>query len=134
MRLRSAVKHFPTLVLIFSGLAALALFAKGHAIIKVLQDYIPLRVSEGTLTASALGVIVIVTAAVLVIFLRQECRECECQDCLYCPKCDAVDKYDSGCCPVCQTLLTERASFYFTTYKDEQEIIERWGLRPCREA
>jgi uncharacterized paraquat-inducible protein A len=132
LRLRSAFKHFPALVLICSSITALVIFAKGHAIIEMLRDYIPLNVPDATLAIIALGVIVAVTAAFLVFFLRQQYHECEYQECLFCPKCEAVDRYDSGCCPICQTPLTERASFYFTTYKDEQKIIERWGLQPSR--
>lgn len=133
LRLKSAFKHYPALVLIFSTVAALLVFVKGHAIIRLFEEHIQFGISDGKLIVIALGVIVIITAGFLVFFLRQEYRDCECQECLYCPKCNAVDKYDDGCCPICQVPLTEKASFFFTTYKDEQEIIERWGLQPSRE-
>ena len=134
LRLRSAFKHFPAVVLIFSAIAALFVFIKGYAIIGMFRDMIPPTISDRVLMATILGLIVAVTAVVMVCFMRQEYRSCDCQECLYCPKCDAVDKYDSGSCPVCQAPLTEKASFYFTTYKDEQKIIERWGLQPSKEA
>src|SRR5262245_53402473 len=100
LRLRSAFKHYPALVLIFSAIAALFVFIKGHAIIEMFRDEIPPSMSDGRLIAITLAVIVIVTAAVMVYFLRLEYRDCDCQECLYCPKCDVVDKYDSGCCAV----------------------------------
>ena len=134
LRLRSAFKHFPAVVLIFSAIPALFVFIKGHAILEMFRDEIPSTMSDGTLIAVVLGLIVTVTAVVIAYFLRLEYRDCDCQECLYCAKCDAVDKYDSGCCPVCQAPLTEKASFYFTTYIDEQKINERWGLQPTREA
>ena len=134
LRLRSSLKHYPTVVLVFSLIAALFIFVKGHAFIEMFRDQIPATISDRTLITITLVVIVTLTAVVIAYFLRQEYRDCDCQECLYCPKCDAVDKYDSGRCPVCQAPLTERASFYFTTYKDEQKIIERWGLQPAKEA
>ena len=134
LRLRSALKHFPALVLIFSAIVALFVIVKGHAIIQIFRDYIPSSTSNGRLIEITLVLIVAVTAAIMVYFLRLEYRECDCQKCLYCPKCNAVDKYDSGLCPICQSPLTERADFYFTTYKDEQKIIEQWGLQPTQEA
>lgn len=132
-RLRSAFKHYPALVLIFSSVSALAVLVKEHAIVRLVRDIVPSFVSDGTLVAIVLAVIVLVTAVVLIYFLRQQCKECECQDCLYCPECDAVDKYDSGECPICHRRLHLTESFYCTTYKDEQKIIEKWRLPASRE-
>jgi hypothetical protein len=47
-------------------------------------------------------------------------------------KCDAVDNFDTGHCPACQDPLSQTASFYFTTAKDEIKILERWGCQACK--
>jgi hypothetical protein len=132
LRFKSAVKYYPVLVLVFASIAALFAYVKGHAIFGLLEDYIPL--SEPNLIVVGLIAIVVLTAGALAYFLWQECRECACLEYLYCSKCDAVDSNDSGCCPVCQAPLTNKEPFYFTKYKDEEKIIERWGLQPSREA
>ncbi len=133
LRLRSALKYYPALLLIFSGIAGLVIFVKGHALIRLIRDFVPAGFSDDLLITIAFAVIVLTTAAALIYFLRRDYEECECQECLYCPKCDAVDKYDTGECPICHTPLNEKESFYFTTYKDEQKIVERWGLHAARE-
>jgi len=133
LKLRSSLKHFPALLGIFSAIAVFAVFVKGHAILRLFQDYLPPEISTTTLMLVVFGLTVIVTAVVLVYFLRQGYRECACQDCLYCSKCDAVDRYDTGHCPICQTPLNQTASFFFTTSKDEIKILERWGLHACRD-
>jgi hypothetical protein len=69
----------------------------------------------------------------LVYFLRKYYQECDCQECLYCQQCDAVDRYDTGECPVCHSSLTRKESFYFTTCKDEKKILEKWGIQATRE-
>src|SRR5262249_20069766 len=46
LRLRSALKHYPVLVLIFSSVAALALFLKEHAIVRLIRDIVPSVVSD----------------------------------------------------------------------------------------
>jgi len=130
LRLRSIFKHYPALVLVFSGIAALFVFVKGYVIVLLFRDLIPSGLSDAKLIAFALLAIVLTTAAALVYFLRQEYKECECQECLYCPQCDAVDKYDSGECPICHTPLAHKESFCFTTYKDEQKIIENTDHTP----
>src|SRR4051812_16382826 len=104
LRLRSAFKHFPALVIIFSSILVLAVFVKGHAIIQILRNSIPAGLSDKSLMIGGVLFIVTATAAILVFFLRQEYRECNCQGCSYCPKCNAVDRYDSGC-PICQVQL-----------------------------
>ncbi len=133
LRLRSAFKHYPALVLIFSSIAALALFVREHLIVRLIRDLLPANVSDRMLASIILAPIVLTTAAALVYFLWKEYKECDCQECLYCRECDAVDKYDDGECPICHAPLQEKQSFYFTTYKDEQKIIQRWGLQACRE-
>jgi hypothetical protein len=132
-RLRSAFKYYPALVLIFSSIAALAVFVEGHAIVWLIRGIVPSTASDGLLISIALAMIFLTTAGALIFFLKKEYKECDCQECLYCPQCDAVDKYDSGECPICHRRLQGKDSFYFTTYKDEQKIIERWGLRAARE-
>lgn len=133
LRLRSAFKHYPALVVIFSSVGALAVFVKEHAIVRLIRDIIPSAVSDGTLVSLTIAVIVLATAAVLIYFLRQQYKECDCQECLYCPECDAVDKYDSGECPICHRPLHQKEPFYYTSYKDEQKIIQKWGLLASRE-
>lgn len=134
LRFRSSLKYFPALVLTFSALAALVILLKFHWLAKLLRDTIPLQVSDATLFFITIGVIVLITTAVILIVLRQIYRDCECQDCFFCKKCDAVDKYDSGSCPICGTPLTEKVSLFYTSYEDEQKILEKWGLSACKEA
>jgi hypothetical protein len=131
-RLKSAFKSYPLLVIIFSALVALFIFVEGHPFIHLLEKYIPSGISDERLIALTLGVIVAVTATALVFFLRQQYRDCKCQECLCCARCNAVDRFDDGNCPVCRAALTEKADFFFTTDKDEKKIIERWGLQPSR--
>jgi hypothetical protein len=133
LRLWSIIKYYPAVVLIFSAITALVVFIIGHALLRLIRDVIPSQQSDARLIAIALSAILLITAGVLAYFLRMEYKECDCQECLYCPECDAVDKYDSGKCPICQTSLVEKESFYYTTYKDEQKVIERWGLQASRE-
>lgn len=134
LRIRSAFKHFPALVLIFSAIAALVIMVKGQAIIRIFRDYVPSSVSDTTLIIASLVVVTVIAAAVLAYFLSQEYKECDYQECLYCAKCDAVDNFDSGHCPICGAQLNERAWVYFTGYRDEQRILEKWGLQPCKVA
>ena len=134
LRLWIVCKNFPAVLLIFSAFAVLLVFVEGHAVLKMLRDFLPTALSDGKLIGIALGLIVTVTAAVMMYFLRQEYRDCDFEECLYCTKCDAVDKYDSGSCPVCQPPLREKAFFFFTTYKSEQKLLARWGLLPSRES
>jgi hypothetical protein len=133
LRLRTSLQHYPAVVLIFSVVAALVFLVKGHAILLLIRNIVPSSVSDAKLISVAIVVIVLTTGAVLAYFLRQQYKECDCQECLYCQQCDAVDKYDSGTCPVCLSPLTNKESFYYTSFKDEQKVLERWGLRPTRE-
>jgi hypothetical protein len=134
LKLRSSLKYFPVLVLIFSAIVALIVLVKGFGLLRMLIEYANLDISNTKFIIISLSVIVCGTTAVLAFFLWQGYRDCDCQECLYCSRCDAVDKYDDGVCPVCKQGLTEKASFFFTTAKDEQKIIERWGLHRCRDA
>jgi hypothetical protein len=127
-RLKSALKYFPALTVIFSILVALGVYFKGHLIIEMLLRHFQLRVSDTMLMIVGLGIVVVLTSGVLIFFLRQEYRECEYQELFYCQKCHVVDVYENGSCTLCQTRFTERASFIFTNYKNEERIIERWGL------
>jgi hypothetical protein len=133
LRLRSAIKYFPALVLIFSAVVALVVVVKGHPIISLFRDIIPSTISDTQLIVIALVAIVVITTGAMIYFLRQEYRDCDFQECLYCPNCNAVDKYDAGTCPICEVNLKEKALFYYTTYKDEKKVLERWGLQPCKE-
>ncbi|HEU5125050.1 MAG TPA: hypothetical protein VFW05_13425 [Verrucomicrobiae bacterium] len=133
LRLRSTVRHFPALLLIFSLIITLLMIVKGHAVLEMFRDYLRMDLSDGKLIVVMLLLITSMTATVLVYFLRQDYRDCDCQECLYCADCNAVDKFDSGYCPVCRTPLTEKESFYFTTAKDEQKVLERWGLQASRD-
>jgi hypothetical protein len=134
LRFRASLKYFPALVLIFSSVVILATFVKGHALIEILQQHFQQKVSTTALMVVVVGIIVVITASFLIFFLRQEYNACRCWEYLYCRKCDAADNYDNGHCPICSTPLTERASFYFMSYKEDRKIIERWGLHVCKEA
>jgi hypothetical protein len=132
LKLRSLIKHFPAVLVIFSAIAAFAVMVKGHLILKLFEEYLPPQLSTTTFTLIVLGVTVLITASVLVHFFRQNYSECAFQECAYCSKCDAVDNFDTGHCPVCQDPPTQTASFYFTTAKDEIKILERWGCHACK--
>ncbi len=132
VRLRSAIRNYPAVVLIFSALATLIVVVKGHALIELLRDIIPSEFSDGMLMTAGLAIIVAATTAVLWIFLRQEYRDCAYQECLYCRKCDGIDRYDYGSCPICEAPLVQKETFFYTTYKDEQKVLKRWGLEASR--
>lgn len=132
-RFRSALKYYPVAVLFFAALAALVVFVKANLFFPLIRRIIPSNMSDGQLATIIFGVVVVAAVFVAGFFSWQLYKECDCQECLYCRECDAVDKYDSGECPICHTPLTEKDSFYYTTYKDEKKILERWGLRATRE-
>ena len=134
MRLVSSIKYFPVVVLIFSALATLVVLTKGHAILEILREELPPNISDRTIVIFGLSGIVVVTAVACLFIMRSLYKDCRCQKCLYCAKCDAVDNFDSGSCPVCARPLTDQASFLFTTDKDELRILKRAGLFPSRDA
>jgi len=133
IRRRSAVKAFPLAILVVSGLVALVFFLKGHIVIEAARRVARLNIFDrqivvgGLVLSAALGVVV------AGLYVWQKCHECRYEECLYCSKCNAVDKYDSGTCRICQTELTERGAWFYTTDKEEEKAIERWGLQVCRE-
>jgi hypothetical protein len=132
-RIKSSLKHFPAVVLIFSAIAFLILAIYGHRIIENIRD----DLSAGTSTTVAyliifLGIAALMTPA-MIFFLIKVYRDCHIQKCLYCAKCDAVDSFDSGTCTFCNQPLTESADFIFTTFKDELAILKRHGLHPSRD-
>lgn len=131
-RLRSALLYFPVLVLIFSAIALLVVIAKGHALMELLRDEISPNVADSSLLFWVAVATILLTIIALVFFLWQHNRDCDYQDCPYCAKCDALDPFDNGHCPVCSSTLSASASFYFTTDKDEIKILDRWGLKPSR--
>lgn len=134
MRVRTAIKYYPLLVIIFSAMVVSVSFVKGHAFIHLLQNYLPRGISDSGFLTGIIIVIILITSGGLIYFLRQDYADCRCDEYLYCQNCDAVDNFESGCCPVCAATLKEKASFIFTTYKNEQEVIERWGLHGSKAA
>ena len=132
-RIKSSLKHFPAVVLIFSAVAFLILIIYGHGIIDNIRNDLPADISK---TVACLmiffGIALLITPA-MIFFLIKICRDCHIQKCLYCAKCDAVDSFDSGTCSYCHQPLTESAEFIFTTFKDELKILERHGLLPSRD-
>jgi hypothetical protein len=133
IRRRNAAKAFPLAVLFVAGLSALVLFVKGHLVIEVFRRVVDLNLSDRQIVIGLLAVSLCAGVIVGVLYAWQICRECRCEDCLYCFQCNAVDKYDSGSCPVCNKLLNERLACFYTTDKQEQKALERWGLPACRD-
>jgi hypothetical protein len=133
-RLRYVVILYPPLVLILSLLAAAYIFLHGHSIIWLIRKYVPANMSDREVILIGFAIIAVVTAGVAVWGQRQYYNWCNFEDYLYCPKCNAVDNYDNGACPVCQEKLIEKASFFYTTHKEELKIMEGFGLKPCRSA
>jgi hypothetical protein len=84
LKLRSIIKHFPAVLLIFSAIAAFAVVVKGHLILKLFEDYLPTQLSSTTFTLIILGLTVLITAGVLAHFMRQHYNECTFQECAYC--------------------------------------------------
>ncbi len=133
VRRKSSLMVFPIGVLIFSSIAALALFGKFHFVIDELRDSLRGKVSDKMFWVGIVGVIVFGVSAVLILILRQMYKECRCEDYLYCQKCNAVDSDETGYCPVCTSALAEKAAFIYTTDKNEQKVIKRFGLEACVE-
>jgi hypothetical protein len=133
LRVRSYIKYYPIVVILFAAVALLFVFERGHPLYVLFRRYIPLEMSDTVIAVLTSLVVFVLTAMAIVYFMRKDYLDCDCQECLYCRKCDAVDKFDSGSCSVCGEPLTEKALFYFTTSKDEQKIIERWGLQPSKQ-
>ena len=133
-RRRYALKAFPLAVLFISGLAALVFFVKGQLVIEEVRRLFHLDWSERQIVVGGLVLSVVVGVVLAGLFVWQKCKECQFEESLYCSKCNAVDKYDSGACPICQSELTERVACFSTTDKEEEKTLERWGLQACKES
>ena len=133
-RLKSASKMFPIVVVFLAALLAFVLWIKGALILRLLNDFFEVAISNRTMLALAAGLVVLIAMIFAAFFSWQQYRECVYQLYLYCSDCDAVDKYDDGHCPICDRSLSERADFFYTTDKEEKKILERWDLRACKEA
>ena len=90
LKLRSIIKPFPAVLVIFSAIAILAELVKDHAILKLFEDYLPPQMTTASVVVAAVVLTVVLTGAALVYFLRQEYKDCALQECLYFSKCDAV--------------------------------------------
>ena len=133
-RRQAYIKFFPIILLLFSGLGAFVVVAKGHYLIELILENFSISVSTTTLMLAIFGVVVVLMIPFLIFILRKDYQRCQLQECPYCPKCNAVDSFDSGVCLVCQAQLTEKAPFLFTTDRDEEKIIKRRGLEPSRDS
>ena len=133
-RRSSFVKIFPLLVIIFAAISAFIIFIKGHALIDIVRELFGTEISDMAFWGIFGAVVIFLTASVLIYFLRQDYAECKLQDYLHCPNCNVVDNYDTGHCPKCASLVTEKACFIYTSYKEEKEVIKRWGLQIYQEA
>jgi RNA polymerase subunit RPABC4/transcription elongation factor Spt4 len=133
-RLQNSILYFPILVLIFSSLALLAIFVKGHELFSLLEgltEHNPITdVSPVILVGVVIGAVSIFIFVILWMVYSKEAI----QEYFFCSKCNAVDSYENGYCPICRSPLSQKEWFIFTTAKDEQKIIESRGLRACFES
>jgi hypothetical protein len=133
-RVKSSLKHFPAAVLIFSAGVFLILAIYGHDIIDNIRDDMPAGITKTVAYVIIFfGIALLITPAMIFVLIKL-CRDCQIQKCFYCPKCDAVDSFDSGTCAYCNSPLTESAEFIFTTFKDELKLLKRHGLEPSRDS
>jgi hypothetical protein len=65
LKLRSSVKYFPVLVLIFSAIVILIVLVKGFGLLRMLSEYTNLDISNTTFIIVSLSVIVCGTAGIL---------------------------------------------------------------------
>jgi hypothetical protein len=128
------LKSFPLVVLIFSALFALAAFTRGFHFVQLIGVWFGLDWSDRAFWTAFIAVVVLFTTALMAYFCWKDYRSCQYQECLYCAKCHAVDKYDDGACPICQAPLASRETVFYTTNKSECTILrDRWKLPPCQE-
>lgn len=134
VRRNSFLKTFPALLAICAGIVALAVFFKGHYLVELLREIFGDRISDTTFLEIVGAGIIIFTACALIYFLRQDYSQCKLENYLFCPLCNAVDNYEEGHCPKCSLPVTEKACFIYTSYKEEKNVINRWGLQIFEEA
>src|SRR4051812_2079258 len=106
IRRRGALKAFPLAVLFMSVLAAVVFFVKGHLVIEAARRVLHLELSDREIIVGGLILSAVLGVVAAGFYVWQNCRECRFEECLYCSKCNAVDKYDDGWCPICRTELT----------------------------
>ena len=128
LRLRSSMLYFPILMVIGCALAAGFALWKGHAVIELLRLILSNHVSDRVIWLLIGGTLVLTVVTALLYFLRQMYKDCTIETHHYCSACNAVDTNDTGCCPVCQRMLSEQAGFFYTSYSDETKILQRRGF------
>jgi hypothetical protein len=128
-RRNCSLKYFPVLVVVFSFFFGMAAYSRGHAFFEIFRRRSDFNISDTTLVVFVIGLVVIATTAFLIFVLRLEYRNCKYQDFRYCGKCNIVDAFDYGLCPICNAPFSQEASFFFTHYKNEEKIIERWKFQ-----
>src|SRR6266852_8160797 len=132
-RLRSSVVRFPVLLLVFCAAAGGFLLIKSHAVLELLRQSLGDNLSDQAYRLLMTGTVVLCVAGGLVYLLRRIYRKCNIEHHRFCAPCNAVDSDDKGYCPVCRMVLSEEGGFFFTSYSNEKQLIERHGLLPCKE-
>src|SRR5713226_3734880 len=134
LRLRPSVLRFRELLLLFCAAAAGLVLLKGDSWLGLPRRLFGDNLSDQALRLLMIGTVVLCVAGALVYLLRQIYRKCGIQHHRFCAPCNAVDSDDKGYCPVCRMVLSEEGGFFFTSYSNEKQQIERYGLLPSKEA
>ena len=128
----SLLIYYPIIVLLFSGLFFLASFVKGHFLFDFLERNSNL--SKSQILVGLMIAVVLFTAVFMLVMFWQVYKRVKFESYLYCRICNAVDNYEDGICPVCESPLQEKAAFIAVYDKGQIKIINRFGLKACREA
>ena len=134
LRVKWAIIYFPICLVVFSAILTLVVWVKGHFFIEILEEILGATVSHQQFVIGLIGLLVLITAAALIYFIKQDYLDCRCHDYHFCPTCNAVDNYDEGVCHICAATLTDKASFFYTTDKKEIAALQRIGLPIFKEA
>jgi hypothetical protein len=133
-RVRSIIKLLPVLILILAIALPLIVFLKGLHFIKAILEMASIETTDLRIFIATFVLCFAPAMLILYFTLRGAIKECVCHEYLYCEPCNAVDRYDEGKCPLCQTALRTKYRFFYTTDKQESKILTKWGLQPVKQS
>ena len=132
-RVRSIIKLLPVLILILAIAVPLIVFLKGHHLIKAILRMASIETTDTGIFIATCVICFIPAMLIRYFTLRATIKECVCHEYPYCEPCNAVDRYDEGKCPLCQTALKTKSRFFYTTDKQEFKVLTKWGLQPVKQ-
>lgn len=133
LRITSALKHYPIVVVLFGACAVLFVFTKAHGLVRLLTDALDGHFTEREVITGIVFSVTVAIAAALIVLLRGMIQAPVFEQHYFCGPCNAVDKDDDGICPFCNQPLKNKETFFFTLYDDEIQLADSFGLTPANE-